>query len=448
MKLWQKKISVNKQVEKFTIGKDRELDLLLAEHDVFGSMAHAKMLAHVGLLKKNEQRRLHAELKSILLKATSGKFVIENGVEDVHSQVEFLLTKKLQEVGKKIHSARSRNDQSLLDIKLFSRKEIFKVADNVSSLFNLLISLSNKHKNKLLPGYTHLQIAMPSSFGLWFGAYAESLKDDLEFLFSVYKIINKNPLGSGAGYGGSLPINRNLTAKLLGFEGLNTNSVYAQMTRGKTEKLVSYAMANIASTLSKLAMDVCLFMNQNFDFISFPEELTTGSSIMPHKKNPDVFELIRGKCNRMQTLPEQIIAVTKNLPSGYQRDFQLLKEIYFPAFAELNDCLAMTALMLEKVKVKDNILKNEKYKYLFSVDAVNELVKKGIPFREAYKKVGEEILSGSFKRPKKVSYTHDGSIGNLKNDMIVLEMNQVRSNFKRESAKVEKALANLQKTSG
>ena len=419
--------------------------MLLAEHDVFGSMAHEKMLASVGLLKMNEQRKLHSELKNILQKATAGKFKIESGVEDVHSQVEFLLTKKLGEAGKKIHSARSRNDQVLLDVKLFSRKEIFQIADNVSSLFNLLISLSNKHKNKLLPGYTHLQIAMPSSFGLWFGAYAESLKDDLEFLFSVYKIINKNPLGSGAGYGSSLSINRNLTAKLLGFDGLNNNSVYAQMTRGKTEKLVSYALANIASTLSKLAMDVCLFMNQNFDFISFPEELTTGSSIMPHKKNPDVFELIRGKCNRMQTLPEQILAITKNLPSGYHRDFQLLKEIYFPAFAELNDCLTMTTFMLEKIKVKDNILADDKYKYLFSVDAVNELVKKAMPFREAYKKVGEEISSGKFARPKKVSYTHEGSIGNLKNDVIVREMKSVRNNFRKESVKVNRALINLQK---
>lgn len=447
MKLWQKKISVNKKVEQFTIGKDRELDLFLAEHDVLGSMAHVKMLAHVGLLKKNEQRKLHLELKNILQKATSGKFKIENGVEDVHSQVEFMLTKKLGKIGKKIHTARSRNDQVLLDIKLYSRKEIFKTAENVSALFNLLISLSNKHKNKLLPGYTHLQIAMPSSFGLWFGAYAESLKDDLEFLFSVYKIINKNPLGSGAGYGTSLPISRSLTAKLLGFDGLNNNSVYAQMTRGKTEKLVSYAIANIASTLSKLAIDICLFINQNFDFISFPEELTTGSSIMPHKKNPDVFELIRAKCNRIQTVPEQISAVIKNLPSGYHRDFQLLKEIYFPVFAELNDCLTMAAFMLEKINVKDNILADDKYKYLFSVDAVNELVKNGMPFREAYKQVGEEISAGKFVRPKKVNYTHEGSIGNLKNDVIVSEMNTVRKNFRKESAKAKRALNNLQKTS-
>ncbi len=286
---------------------------------------------------------------------------------------------------------------------------------------------------------------MPSSFGLWFGAYAESLKDDLEFLFSVYKTIHKNPLGSGAGYGGSLPINRNLTAKLLGFDGLNNNSVYAQMTRGKTERLVCYALANIASTLSKLAIDVCLFMSQNFDFISFPEELTTGSSIMPHKKNPDVFELIRGKCNRMQTLSEQISSITKNLPSGYHRDFQLLKEIYFPAFAELNDCLQMTAFMLEKIKVKNNILSDEKYKYVFSVDAVNELVKNGMPFREAYKKIGEEISSGKFTRPKKVSYTHEGSIGNLRNDVIVREMNAVRNNFRREISKVERVLSILKK---
>jgi len=448
MKLWQKKIPVNKQVEKFTIGKDRELDLLLAEHDVLGSMAHAKMLVQVGLLKKNEWRKLHAELKNISKKFVSGKFIIESGVEDVHSQVEYLLTKKLGEVGKKIHTARSRNDQVLLDIKLFSRKEIFKIAETTSALFDLLIFLSNKHKNQLLPGYTHLQIAMPSSFGLWFGAYAESLKDDLEFLFSVYQIINKNPLGSGAGYGSSLSINRNLTAKLLGFDGLNNNSVYAQMTRGKTEKLVSYSLANIASTLSKLSIDVCLFMNQNFDFISFPEELTTGSSIMPHKKNPDVFELIRAKCNRMQTLPEQISAVIKNLPSGYHRDFQLLKEIYFPAFAELNDCLTMTTFMLEKAKAKDNILADDKYKFLFSVDAVNELVKKGIPFREAYKKVGEEIASGNFIRPAKVNHTHEGSIGNLSNNIIVRGMNVVKNNFRRAKAKVEIALKNLQKTSG
>lgn len=448
MKLWQKNISVNKQVEKFTIGKDRELDLLLAEHDVLGSMAHAKMLAKTGLLKKGEYRKLHSGLKNILQKIRSGKFTIENGVEDVHSQVEFMLTKKLGETGKKIHSARSRNDQVLVDIKLFSRSEIFRIAENVYSLFNLLISLSNKNRNKLLPGYTHLQIAMPSSFGLWFGAYAESLKDDLEFLFSVYRVINKNPLGSGAGYGGSLPINRTLTAKLLGFEGLNNNSVYAQMTRGKTEKLVSCALTNIASTLSKLAMDVCLFMNQNFDFITFPEELTTGSSIMPHKKNPDVFELIRAKCNRMQTLPEQISAVTRNLPSGYHRDFQVLKEIYFTAFAELNDCLQMTTFMLQKIKVKDKILANEKYQYLFSVDAVNELVKKGMPFREAYKKTGEEIANGKFKRPGKVSYTHEGSIGNLRNDVIAREMKAVRNSFGKEKSRVERALLQLQKTSG
>ena len=444
MKLWQKKISVNKEVERFTVGKDRELDLLLAEHDVIGSMAHAKMLAKVGLLRKGEQLKLHKELKNVFRKIENGQFKIENGVEDVHSQIEFMLTKKLGDIGKKIHTARSRNDQVLLDIKLFSRKEIIKVADHVSALFDLLILLSNRHRNKLLPGYTHLQIAMPSSFGLWFGAYAESLKEDMEFLFSVYQIVNRNPLGSGAGYGGSLPINRSYTAQLLGFDGLNHNSVYAQMTRGKTEKLVCYALANIASTLSKLAMDICLFMNQNFDFISFPEELTTGSSIMPHKKNPDVFELIRGKCNRMQTLPEQIIAITKNLPSGYHREFQILKEIYFPAFSELNDCLSMTTFMLGKIIVKKEILRDEKYRFLFSVDAVNEWVKKGMPFREAYRKVGEEIANGTFKRPGKVSYIHEGSIGNLRNDEIKMEMNAVKMQFRRTASKIESAYKRLQ----
>lgn len=448
MKVWQKKTEVNKQVEQFTIGKDREFDLLLAEYDVLGSMAHAKMLAHVGLIRKKEYKKIHIELKNILKKIRSSKFRIAHGIEDIHSQIELLLIRKLGDTGEKIHTARSRNDQVLLDIKLFSRNEIFQLVENVISLFNLLIMLSNRHKKNFLPGYTHLQIAMPSSFGLWFGAYAECLKDDLQLLFSVYKIINKNPLGSGAGYGSSLPINRTLTAKLLGFDGLNNNSVYAQMTRGKTEKTVSYALAGIACTLSKLATDVCLFMNQNFDFISFPEELTTGSSIMPHKKNPDVFELIRAKCNRIQTLPEQIAGVMRNLPSGYHRDLQILKEIYLPTFAELNSCLTMAILMLEQIKVKKNILSDRKYQYLFSVDAVNELVKDGIPFRRAYRKIGNEIASGKFVHTKKASYTHEGSIGNLRNNVIIKEMNAIKSNFKREKVKVEKALNQLQKTSG
>ncbi|MBI4944905.1 MAG: argininosuccinate lyase [Bacteroidetes bacterium] len=445
MKLWQKKISVSKHVEKFTIGKDREMDFLLAEHDVIGSMAHAKMLAHAGLLKKKSAQKLHRELLHIHKKIKQGKFRIEKGTEDVHSQVEFLLTKKLGDVGKQIHTARSRNDQVLLDIVLFTRAEFKNIVQLAGELFDVLIHLSEKHKKKLLPGYTHLQIAMPSSFGLWFGAYAESLKEDTEFLNSVFSIINKNPLGSAAGYGTSLPIKRKITTQLLGFEGMNHNSVYAQMTRGRTEKLSATAMASVASTLSKLAIDICLFMNQNFGFISFPEKLTTGSSIMPHKKNPDVFELIRGKCNRLQTIPQQLTAVTGNLPSGYHRDFQLLKEIYFPAFQELKDCLTMTAFMLQQIQVRDNILKDEKYKHLFSVDAVNELVKQGMPFRDAYKKVGEEIVSGKFSVPKHIKYTHEGSIGNLCNEEIKSEMRKTLNLFGRKFRKVQLAELRLLK---
>lgn len=439
MKLWQKKISVNKQVERFTIGKDRELDLLLAEHDVIGSMAHAKMLAQAGLLKKNSAQKLHKELLSIHEKIKQGNFKIEKGTEDVHSQVEFLLTKKLGDIGKQIHTARSRNDQVLLDVVLFTRAELKNIVQLTSGLFDLLMQLSERHKKKLLPGYTHLQIAMPSSFGLWFGAYAESLKDDTELLNSVFSIINKNPLGSAAGYGTSLPIKRKITTKLLSFEGMNHNSVYAQMTRGRTEKLAATALSSVASTLSKLSMDVCLFMNQNFEFISFPENLTTGSSIMPHKKNPDVFELIRGKCNRLQTIPQQLNSITGNLPSGYHRDFQLLKEIYFPALQELKDCLHMMIFMLEQIQVKDNILKDEKYKHLFSVDAVNELVKKGMPFRDAYKKVGEDIASGNFSIPKNIHHTHEGSIGNLCNSEIISEMKKVVNDFKKKYRKIELA---------
>jgi argininosuccinate lyase len=445
MKLWQKKISVNKQVEKFTIGKDRELDLLLAEHDVVGSMAHAKMLVEAGLLKRPAQQKLHKELKAILQKIQSGKFRIEQGTEDVHSQVEFLLTKKLGDTGKQIHTARSRNDQVLLDVVLFSRSEIELVAQLGHQLFLLLIRLSEKHKRKLLPGYTHLQVAMPSSFGLWFGAYAESLKEDMALLNSVYSIINKNPLGSAAGYGTSLPIKRKVTTQLLGFEGMNHNSVYAQMTRGRTEKLVSTALASVASTMGKMGMDVCLFMNQNFGFVSFPENLTTGSSIMPHKKNPDVFELIRGKCNRLQTIPQQITSVTGNLPSGYHREFQLLKEIYFPAFEELQDCLMMMIFMLENIQVRDKILQEEKYKNLFSVDAVNELVKKGMPFRDAYKKIGEDIAAGNFTVPRNITYTHEGSIGNLRNAEIRKEMNEVMREFNRKFKRTRGAISRLTK---
>lgn len=443
MKLWQKKKATDKLVEKFTIGKDRELDLLLAEHDVLGSMAHVKMLSQTGVIKKAALKKLHPELIKIFRKIKSGKFSIEKGTEDVHSQVEILLTKKLGDIGKQIHTARSRNDQVLLDLVLFSRSEIKKIALQTDELFSLLITLSEKHKRKLLPGYTHLQLAMPSSFGLWFGAYAESLKADTEFLFSVYSIINKNPLGSAAGYGTSLPIKRNITTRLLGFDGMHHNSVYAQMTRGRTEKLISTSLAAIAFTLSKMAMDICLFMNQNFDFISFPENLTTGSSIMPHKKNPDVFELIRGKCNLLQTVPQQLTALSGNLPSGYHRDFQLLKEIYFPAFGELKDCLTMATFMLQKIQVRGHILRDEKYKNLFSVDAVNELVKRGVPFRDAYRKVGDDISSGNFSVPENVSYTHEGSIGNLCNAEIRKEMKEVMKQFRRKFRKEERAIKKL-----
>ena len=356
------------------------------------------------------------------------------------------MTKKLADAGKQIHTARSRNDQVLLDVVLFSRAELKNIVEQTTELFNLLIQLSEKHKKKLLPGYTHLQIAMPSSFGLWFGAYAESLKDDTALLNSVFSIINKNPLGSAAGYGTSLPIKRKITTQLLGFEGMNNNSVYAQMTRGRTEKLSATALASVASTLSKLAIDVCLFMNQNFGFLSFPEKLTTGSSIMPHKKNPDVFELIRGKCNRLQTVPQQLTAVTGNLPSGYHRDNQLLKEIYLPAFQELKDCLFMTTFMLQQVQVKDNILKDEKYKHLFSVDAVNELVKKGMPFRDAYKKIGADIASDNFSVPKNITYTHEGSIGNLRNAEIKAEMKTLLNDFRKKYSRIEQAETRLLKS--
>jgi argininosuccinate lyase len=443
MKLWQKKISVDKQVEKFTIGKDRELDLLLAEHDVIGSMAHASMLVRAGLLKRSSQKKIHEELRSILKKIKEGRFAIEQGTEDVHSQVEFLLTKKLGDIGKQIHTARSRNDQVFLDVVLFSRAQIRKISFQAFDLFMLLVRLSEKHKDKLLPGYTHLQIAMPSSFGLWFGAYAESLKDDMEFLCSTYSLVNKNPLGSAAGYGTSLPVKRKITTDLLAFDGLSYNSVYVQIKRGRTEKMVSTAVASIAQTLSKMSMDLCLFMNQNFDFVSFPENLTTGSSIMPHKKNPDVFELIRGKCNRLQTIPEQLAAISTNLPSGYHREFQLLKEIYFPTFQEIQDCLTMMAFMLGSITVKENILNDEKYRYLFSVDAVNELVKKGIPFREAYKKVGLQISTGNFSRPSTVKYTHEGSIGNLCNGEIRKEMQDTMKELNRKFRKEDNAVKRL-----
>jgi argininosuccinate lyase len=413
MKLWQKDKSSLKEVEKFTIGKDQEMDLYLALFDVLGSLAHINMLTSINLLKKDELDILSAELKNIYKRIERGEFKVEEGVEDIHSQVELELTRKLGDVGKKIHSGRSRNDQVLVDVKLYLRYEIEEVVKLTSTLFELLLKQSERFKSDLLPGYTHLQLAMPSSFGLWFGAYAESLTDDLLMLQAAYRVVNKNPLGSAAGYGSSFPINRTMTTELLGFEELNYNVVYAQMGRGKTERIVSSAFSNIAATLGKLSMDACLFLNQNFGFISFPDELTTGSSIMPHKKNPDVFELIRARCNQLVSLPNDIALMTANLPSGYHRDLQLLKEILFPAIQNLKDCLKMAALMLENIEVKHNILDDEKYKFLFSVEEVNKLVLAGLPFRDAYKKVGLDIENGKYQPERKVNHTHEGSIGNL-----------------------------------
>ena len=441
MKLWQKDKSVSAAVEKFTVGNDRELDIYLAPFDVLGSLAHIKMLQSVNLLSADELKSLEEELKIIYKETVSEDFTLDEGVEDIHSQIEFLLTKKLGDVGKKIHSARSRNDQVLLDLKLYLRSEIEKIVISAKDFFDLLIQQSEKYKDDLLPGYTHLQLAMPSSFGLWFGAYAESLVDDLTTLRAAYQVVNKNPLGSAAGYGSSFPINRKMTTELLGFDDLNYNVVYAQMGRGKSERIVASALANIAATLSKLSMDATLFLNQNFDFISFPEELTTGSSIMPHKKNPDVFELIRSHCNRIQALPNEIMLMTTNLPSGYHRDLQLLKEHLIPAFTNLKNCLEMAALMLSNISVKKNILEDEKYKFIFSVEEVNKLVLQGISFRDAYKQIGTDIEAGNFTYNTKVSHTHEGSIGNLQNQQIQQMMDTVLHQFNFE--KVNNALAQL-----
>lgn len=418
MKLWDKGISVNKAIEDFTVGKDRELDLYLATHDILGSMAHVTMLESVGLIEKEELPVLLAELKKLYQKAENGDFVIEEGVEDVHSQVEFMLTQNLGDLGKKIHSGRSRNDQVLLDLKLFTRDAIREIVESTAAFIDVLIERSDETKDILMPGYTHLQVAMPSSFGLWFSAYAESLTDDLELLLSAYKITNQNPLGSAAGYGSSFPLDREMTTRLLGFDDLNYNVVYAQMGRGKVEKIVAFAVANLASTLAKLAFDVCLFMSQNFGFVSLPAEFTTGSSIMPHKKNPDVFELLRARCNKLQGIPVQIIMIINNLPSGYFRDLQMVKEIFLPSFKEIADCLNIGMLALKNMKVNDNILNDKKYDYLFSVEEVNRLVLSGVPFREAYKKVGAQIEAGKFQPKKKVNHTHQGSIGNLCLDKI------------------------------
>ena len=418
MKLWQKGNDSLSEVTRFTVGQDRELDLHLARFNVLGSLAHIEMLESVGLLSNEEREKLSSELKVIYRQIVAGDFKIEEGVEDIHSQVELLLTKKLGDMGKKIHSGRSRNDQVLVDIKLFLRDELQQLTAEIKNLFDLLLSKSEEHKEKLLPGYTHLQLAMPSSFGLWFGAYAESFVDDVITLEAAYRIVNKNPLGSAAGYGSSFPLNRKMTTELLGFDDLNYNVVYAQMGRGKTEKIVAAALSNVAATMAKLSMDVCLFLNQNFSFISFPDDVTTGSSIMPHKKNPDVFELIRGKCNALQALPNEITLLTTNLPSGYHRDLQLLKEKLFPAFSTLKDCLRMTVFMLSRIRVSDRILHDEKYKFLYSVEEVNKLVLSGIPFRDAYQKIGTDIEQGKFTPSKELHHTHEGSLGNLANDQI------------------------------
>ena len=429
MKLWQKNTATDRSIEQFTVGRDREMDIFLAPFDILGSLAHIQMLSEIGLLDELEYVSLRTVLKKLYHQAQSGYFQIDDGIEDVHSQVEFLLTKELGDMGKRIHSARSRNDQVLVDLKLYFRAEIETVTEGVVSLFGILQKQSETYKHVLMPGYTHLQVAMPSSFGLWLGAYAETLTDDIQLLQAVYKIVNRNPLGSAAGYGSSLPIKRERTAELLGFEDLNNNVVHAQMGRGKTEHFVTFSLAALGHTLAKMAMDMCLFINQNFDFISLPVELTTGSSIMPHKKNPDVFELIRAKANRLQSLPTEVALLTSNLPSGYHRDFQLMKEIVFPAIEEVKSCLDMMTFMVDKLIVRDNILDDEKYRYLFSVEEVNQLVLKGIPFRDAYKQVGEAIENGTFMPDKAVNHTHEGSIGNLRTAEIKARMGTILRGF-------------------
>ena len=437
MKLWEKNYEVNAEIDRFTVGRDREMDLYLAPYDVMGSMAHITMLETIGLLSSDELRQLLAELRAIYREATEGRFEIEDGVEDVHSQVELMLTRRLGDMGKKIHSGRSRNDQVLVDLKLFTRQQLRDIAELVKVLFDELIAKSNELKDVLMPGYTHLQVAMPSSFGLWFGAYAESLCDDMLFLQAAYRMTNRNPLGSAAGYGSSFPLNRQLTTDLLGFDSMDYNVVYAQMGRGKTERNVAFAMATIAGTLAKLAFDACLFNSQNFGFVRLPKECTTGSSIMPHKKNPDVFELIRAKCNKLQALPTQVTLIMNNLPVGYFRDLQIIKEVFLPAFDELKDCLNMTAYIINRMEVNRNILDNPIYDPIFSVEEVNRLAAEGMPFRDAYKKVGLEIEAGTFRADKHIHHTHEGSIGNLCNDKIEALMQQTIGSFGFE--KVEKA---------
>ncbi len=429
MKLWEKNYGINEEIERFTVGRDRELDLYLARYDVLGSMAHITMLQSIGLLEADELKDLLAELKNIYAVCERGEFVIEEGIEDVHSQVELMLTRKLGDIGKKIHSGRSRNDQVLVDLKLFTRHEIKVVADGVKALFDELIQKSEQYKDVLMPGYTHLQVAMPSSFGLWFGAYAESLADDMLFLQAAYRMTNRNPLGSAAGYGSSFPLDRSMTTRLLGFDSMDYNVVYAQMGRGKMERNVAFALASIAGTMAKMAFDACLFNSQNFSFVKLPKECTTGSSIMPHKKNPDVFELIRAKCNKLQGLPQQITLIMNNLPAGYFRDLQIIKEVFLPAFGELDDCLQMTAYIINKMEVNGNILDNPMYDPIFSVEEVNRLAASGMPFRDAYKKVGLEIEAGTFVPDKNIHHTHEGSIGNLQNDKIQQLMETTLSEF-------------------
>ncbi|MEK7718899.1 MAG: argininosuccinate lyase [Bacteroidota bacterium] len=441
MKLWDKGTKINDLIESFTVGKDPEMDFFLAKFDVVGSLAHIQMLEQIGLLQKEELALLSKELKNIYREIADGKFAIEKGVEDIHSQIELMLTARLGETGKKIHSGRSRNDQVLLDLKLFTRDAIRTITDNCTQLFNILIAQSDKYKTVLMPGYTHLQVAMPSSFGLWFSAYAESLTDDLMLLQAAYRVADQNPLGSAAGYGSSFPLNRQMTTDLLGFETMNFNVVYAQMGRGKMERTVLSAMASIAATISRLAYDVCLFMSQNFNFVKLPDELTTGSSIMPHKKNPDVFELLRAHCNKIQALPAQMLTVTNNLPSGYFRDMQLTKELFIPAFQELNDCIRVAAFALENITVNEHILEDDKYRYLYSVEEVNRLVLAGTSFRDAYREVGAAIEKNQFNPGKEIRHTHEGSIGNLCLDRIQAKMDQVVSQFHFEKA--SKAIESL-----
>ena len=443
-KLWEKNIDVNPEIERFTVGKDRELDLFLAPYDVMGSLAHSAMLATIGMLTEEEKNSLHAELRNIYAAIEKGEFIIEEGVEDVHSQVELMLTRKLGDTGKKIHSGRSRNDQVLLDLKLFTRKELQEVCEAVKELFDALIEQSNKHKDVLMPGYTHLQVAMPSSFGLWFGAYAESLADDMLYLQAAYRMCNRNPLGSAAGYGSSFPLNRTMTTELLGFDSMNYNVVYAQMGRGKCERNVAYALATVAGTLAKMAFDACMFNSQNFGFVKLPAECTTGSSIMPHKKNPDVFELLRAKCNRLQALPTDIILIMNNLPCGYFRDLQIIKELFLPAFADIKECIAMATYIIKRIEVNESILEDNRYDAMFSVEEVNRLAAEGMPFRDAYKKVGLDIEAGTFTPNKKINHTHEGSIGNLCNEQITAFMESTYNamNFSK-SREAEKALLTL-----